>query len=48
MRTKFPLAVVLALAVAFLFFAGSGFNSLVQGETTSGVDDRFQERANDS
>jgi hypothetical protein len=48
MRTKFPLAVILALAVAFLFFTGSGFNSLVNGETSSGVDERFVERANDS
>jgi hypothetical protein len=36
MRTTFPLAVVLCLAVSLLMFSGSGFNALVDGSQSPG------------
>jgi hypothetical protein len=50
MRTTFPLAVMLALALTFAMFSGSGFNDIVRGDN-SGVGEASEEldsQANDS
>jgi hypothetical protein len=48
-RTTFPLAVVLCLAVSLLMFSGSGFNALVDGSQSAGpVGDALGEQANES
>jgi hypothetical protein len=36
MRTTFPIAAVLCLAVALLLFSGSGFNAIVSGSQSPG------------
>jgi hypothetical protein len=49
MRTTFPLAVVLCLAVALIMFSGSGFNALVDGSQSPGpVGDALAEKADSS
>jgi hypothetical protein len=49
MRTQYPLAVMLCLAVMFGMFAGSGFNDIVRGDVAGEqVSDELDERANDS
>lgn len=50
MRTQFPVAVMLAFAVMFAMFAGSGFNTIVRGDAQGGdqLADELGEQANDS
>jgi hypothetical protein len=48
-RTTFPLAAILCIALAAAFFAGSGFNAIVDGEANvEQVSDEVNDTANDS
>lgn len=49
MRTTFPLAAVLCIAVALLLFSGSGFNAIVSGSQSPGpLGDALGEQADAS
>ena len=49
MRTTAPLLVVISLAVAAAFFAGSGFNAIVNGDqNTQELENELNQTANES
>jgi len=49
MRTTYPLAVILALGLATAFFAGSGFNAIVDGSQERGpAAEQLSEKGNSS
>jgi hypothetical protein len=49
MRTTFPIVLVLALGITAAFFAGSGFNGIVDGnQNVDPVESEINQRANQS